>query len=151
MANLQKFTNWLLNKPTDDGYVEPAEAEYEQEVDDVPPVQQFNAYSNRRNNVTSIHTASMARIMIEKPQDFEGARKIVDHLKTRRPVVINIESKDVTEAQRLVDFISGAVYAVDGNIQKVARGIFVLAPNNVDISLEEEHEEENIWSKYNTK
>ena len=147
MASFEKVKNWLLNRQDEEPYTDPPEAEYEPEPEDIPA--QPSNYTGRRSNVTSIHAATTARIMIEKPQDFEGARKIVDHLKTRRPVVINIESKDVTEAQRLVDFISGAVYAVDGHIQKVARGIFVLAPNNVDISLDEQ--EEDTWSKYYTR
>lgn len=68
-----------------------------------------------------------------QPENFEDARGIADHLKTKKPVIINLESLDTDVARRVVDFLSGAVYGLDGNIQKVAAGIFLIAPYNVSI------------------
>ena len=66
-------------------------------------------------------------------QSFEDARDIADHLKSKKPIVINLENLETDVSRRVVDFLSGAVYGVDGNIQKVANGIFLIAPNNVGI------------------
>ena len=73
------------------------------------------------------------KVVIQRPNDFEQAQEIADHLKARKPVVINLEGLDKSVAKRIIDFLSGAVYALDGNIQKVAASIFFIAPNNVGI------------------
>ena len=56
-----------------------------------------------------------------------------DILKSRKPIVVNLESVEKNVARRIIDFLSGAVYALDGDIQKVSNGIFIIAPNNVNI------------------
>lgn len=87
----------------------------------------------RRNKVVNIHATTQLKVVVMQPESFEDARGIADHLKTKRPVIINLESLDSDVARRLVDFLSGAVYGLDGNIQKVASGIFLIAPYNVSI------------------
>lgn len=89
---------------------------------------------NKRGKVVNIHTSSYVKVVVYQPLSFDDTQSIVDNIKNRKPVVVNLESLDVDLAQRVLDFMSGAVYALDGTIQKVARGIFVLAPNNVDIT-----------------
>jgi cell division inhibitor SepF len=68
-----------------------------------------------------------------QPATFDDAREVCDHIKNKKPVVVNLEGLTKETAQRVVDFLSGSVYAVDGDIQKVSAGIFMIAPNNVDI------------------
>jgi len=89
---------------------------------------------NRRGKVVNIHTSSYVKVVVYQPLSYDDTQSIVDNIKNRKPVVVNLENLDIDLAQRVLDFLSGAVYALDGSIQKVARGIFVLAPNNVDIS-----------------
>lgn len=89
---------------------------------------------NRRGKVVNIHTSSYVKVVVYQPLSYDDTQNIVDNIKNRKPVVVNLENLDIDLAQRVLDFLSGAVYALDGSIQKVARGIFVLAPNNVDIS-----------------
>ncbi len=87
----------------------------------------------KRNKVVKIHTTAQLKLVVMQPESFEDAREIANHLKNKKPVVINLEAVERNAAQRIVDFLSGAVYALDGNIQKVANGIFLIAPYNVGI------------------
>lgn len=87
----------------------------------------------QQNKVVNIHSSSQLKVVIVQPENFEDARDICDHLKNKKPVIINLEEIDKESAQRIVDFLSGSVYALDGDIQKVSAGIFLIAPNNVDI------------------
>lgn len=90
---------------------------------------------NRRNaQVLSIHSQKQIRVVVFEPKAFEDSQNIADQLKNRRPVIVNLENADKILAKRVVDFISGATYALNGNMQKVGNGIFLFVPNNVDIS-----------------
>ncbi len=89
--------------------------------------------SGKRNKVVKIHTTAQLKLVVMQPECFEDARDIANHLKSKKPVVMNLESVDRDVARRIVDFLSGAVYALDGNIQKVSNGIFLIAPYNVGI------------------
>lgn len=87
----------------------------------------------KRGKVVKIHTTAQLKLVVMQPETFEDARDIANHLKSKKPVVMNLESVDREVARRIVDFLSGAVYALDGNIQKVSNGIFLIAPYNVGI------------------
>ena len=87
----------------------------------------------KRNKVVKIHTTAQLKLVVMQPENFEDARDIANHLKNKKPVVINLENVERNLSQRIVDFLSGAVYALDGNIQKVSNGIFLIAPYNVGI------------------
>ncbi|MBQ2696654.1 MAG: cell division protein SepF [Clostridia bacterium] len=89
--------------------------------------------AGKRGKVVNIHTSTQLKVVVIQLTSFEDARDIADHLKTKKPVVINLEKLDKEVSRRVVDFLSGAVYGVDGNIQKVANGIFLIAPYNVGI------------------
>ncbi len=91
---------------------------------------------SRKGNVLSIHsTASVApmKVVLSEPSDFDDVKDICDELKNMKPVIVNFENVDTALAQRMVDFISGSIYSLDGSIQKVSRGIIIIAPQNVDI------------------
>lgn len=87
----------------------------------------------RRNKVVSMPQPQQIRMKIAKPTNFDQADEVVTQLKEKNAVVLNLEyvSKDV--ARRIVDVVSGAVKALDGNIEKVSNSIFVIAPYNYDI------------------
>jgi cell division inhibitor SepF len=101
--------------------------------------------------VVNIHTGNQFKMVVAQPNTFEDAKDICDHLKNKKPVVINLEGIDKHDAQRIIDFLSGSIYALDGSIQKVSCDIFVIAPNNVDVSgdLNEEIRNKTVfpWAK----
>mgnify|MGYP002564052301 CR=1 FL=1 len=73
------------------------------------------------------------RLVITEPKSFNDCPKMVDSLRTRRPVIINVEHLERETARKIFDFLSGATYAINGKVQKVSDNIFVFAPENVDV------------------
>ena len=73
------------------------------------------------------------KMMIVDPETFDDSQSIADYLRDRKPVVINFESTAPDVSKRVVDFVSGATYALDGNIQKVGKDIFLCVPSNVTV------------------
>jgi len=87
----------------------------------------------KKNKVININTTAILDVVIVTPENFEESQDIADNIKAKRPCVMNLEMVDKGVARRIVDFLSGTVYAVDGNIQKVSNGIFLITPYNVNI------------------
>jgi len=98
-----------------------------------PDDDELTEIGGKKNKVVKIHTTAQLKLVVIQPETFEEARDIAIHLKSKKPVVMNLESVDRDVQRRIVDFLSGAVYALDGNIQKVSNGIFLIAPYNVGI------------------
>ncbi len=73
------------------------------------------------------------KMIVYHPVSYEDTQAIIDNLKNRKPVIVNMEELEVDSAQRILDFLSGAVYALNGTMCKISRGIFVVAPNNYDV------------------
>ena len=71
--------------------------------------------------------------MLVKPERFENAAEIADHLREKRTVVLNLESTNKDIARRLLDFLSGVAYANEGKIKKVANATYIITPFNVEI------------------
>ncbi len=86
----------------------------------------------RQNKVVNINATTQLSVILVKPDRFENASEIADHLRERRTVVLNLEQTSKDVARRLVDFISGVAYAQDGKIKKVANATFIITPYNVD-------------------
>ena len=75
----------------------------------------------RRNKVVNIHATTQLKVVLVKPERFENASEIADHLREKRTVVLNLESTNKDVARRLVDFLSGVAYAGDGQDQEGLR------------------------------
>ncbi|MCF6461276.1 cell division protein SepF [Clostridium sp. Cult3] len=108
--------------------------EYEEdelyELEELP----VNTKTKKMNNkVVNIHTAGNMKVVVHEPLNYEDAPKIVDDLKMRKTVVVNLEQLEANIKRQIFDFINGGLYSLDGNIQKVSKDIFVLAPNNVEL------------------
>ena len=88
---------------------------------------------DRRNKVVNIHATTQLKVVLVKPERFENASEIADHLKEKRTVVINLESTNKDVARRLIDFLSGIAYANEGKIKKVAMNTYIITPYHVDI------------------
>jgi cell division inhibitor SepF len=108
------------------------EMEEEELVDEV----EFLRPSTRKANVLNLHNSKQMRLVIAKPREFSEAQQIVEHIKNKKSVLVNLESTETVEAKRIIDFICGATFAVDGNMQKVSQQIFVFAPANVELNAE---------------
>ena len=88
---------------------------------------------DRRNKVVNIHATTQLKVVLVKPERFEIASEIADHLKEKRTVVMNLESTNRDVARRLIDFLSGVAYAGEGKIKKVAANTYIITPYSVDI------------------
>lgn len=87
----------------------------------------------RSNKVVNIHTTTQLQVVLVKPERFENASEIADHLREKRTVVLNLEQTDKTVARRLIDFLSGVTYANEGTIKKVSMATYIMTPYNVEI------------------
>ena len=97
------------------------------------PAYERSAEAERRNNkVVNIHTTTQLQVVLVKPDKFEAASEIADHLRDKRTVVLNLESTQKEIARRLLDFLSGVAYAHEGKIKKVAISTYIITPYNVD-------------------
>ena len=90
-------------------------------------------YDRRNNKVVNIHTTTQLQVVLVKPERFENASEIADHLREKRTVVLNLEQTDKNIARRLIDFLSGVAYSNEGTIKKVALSTYIITPYNVEI------------------
>lgn len=82
----------------------------------------------------SMNGSGPFKMLVIEPNNFDECTKLVDNLKSRKPVIINLERVETDLARKMFDFMSGATYALNGNVQKVTSNIFIFAPANVDIA-----------------
>ena len=95
----------------------------------------YGGFEERRdsNKVVNIHATAQLQVVLVKPERFEAAAEVADHLRERRTVVLNLEQTNKDIARRLIDFLSGVAYAQDGKIKKVAVNTYIITPYNVDL------------------
>lgn len=101
-------------------------------VDDRPRMSGGSGADSRRK-IVNIHATTQLKVVLVKPERFEAASEIADHLKEKRTVVVNLESTHKDIARRLIDFLSGVAYAGEGKIKKVAANTYIITPYSVDI------------------
>ena len=87
----------------------------------------------RSSKVVNIHATTQLKVVLVKPERFENASEIADHLREKRTVVLNLESTNKDIARRLIDFLSGVAYAGDGKIKKVSANTYIITPYSVDL------------------
>jgi cell division inhibitor SepF len=113
-----------------------------EEYDDFDePSRKSGAFDDRKsfrsedhhNKVVNIHATTQLKVVLVKPERFENASEIADHLKDKRTVVLNLETTNKDVARRLIDFLSGVAYAGEGKIKKVAANTYIITPYHVDI------------------
>lgn len=129
----------------DDEYEYVEEDETYQQIDPAPGQEKKNVVS-----LTSMQQAT-TKVVLAEPRSYNEAQEIADNIVNRRAVVINLQRVDHQQAKRIVDFLSGTVYAVNGNIQKLGSETFLCTPDNVDVSgtisdtFDDEHELNKGW------
>ncbi len=101
---------------------------------------QENPIRQRKNNLKVLSHPSSAshELMVIEPRSFEEALEVVNSLRNRKSMILNLHLLDPDQSQRVVDFVSGATHAIDGHQQKVGDGVFVFTPTSVNISVETE-------------
>ena len=83
--------------------------------------------------VVNINATTQLQVVLVKPDRFDQVSEIADHLRDKQAVVLNLESTNRDVARRLVDFLSGCAYALDGKIKKVAISTYLITPYNVGV------------------
>ena len=133
---IKKVVNFFLGDTEDvEEYDQmDGEVEYDNAYEEVEEEENrtFNPFKSR-SKVVAMPQPAKIQMEIKKPTNFEQAEEIIQLLKQKNAIVLNLEyvSKDV--ARRIIDLVSGAVQALDGDLQKVSNSIFVVAPYNYDI------------------
>ncbi len=126
MGFMDMFKEWAKVEDDDD-FDEFVPSETPKRGRDVVPS------SRRDDRVVNIHTTTQLQVVLVKPERYENATEIADHLKEKRTVVLNLESTNKDAARRILDFLSGVAYTNDGQIKRVANNTYIITPYNVDL------------------
>lgn len=112
------------------------EEEYIKEEEAAPAkVNKTTTHQNKQQNVVSLQSIQKSsKLVLLEPRAYADAQEIADHLNNRRGVVVNLQRISPDQARRIVDFLSGTVYAISGDIQRIGSNIFLCTPENVDVS-----------------
>lgn len=116
------------------------EYNYDREDEEVEEVEEKGLFG-RKTKIVSMPQTQAVKMVITQPTSFEQSEEICNYLKERKSIIVNLEYVNKDVARRIVDFLSGAVHALDGYIQKVSNSIFLVAPANYDISSDLAREE----------
>ncbi len=90
-----------------------------------------DSYYDSENIKESVKNGN--QMILLEPRSFSEAQAIADHLKNRNSVVVNLKRVTSTQAKRIIDFLSGCIYAIGGNMQKIGVGIYLCTPKNVSV------------------
>lgn len=115
--------------------------DYEYEDEEEEQDQEPRTIFGRKQKVVNMPQVQQVKMVISQPTTFEQSEEICNYLKDRKSVIVNLEYVNKDVARRIVDFISGAVHALDGHIQKISNSIFLIAPINYEIANEMAREE----------
>lgn len=100
-----------------------------------PQTQPASAGNNSNQNIVSLQSVQKSsKVVLLEPRAYAEAQDVADHLKNRRAVVVNLQRIQHDQGKRIIDFLSGTVYAISGDIQKIGTDIFLCTPDNVDVS-----------------
>ena len=140
MASIKSFLDWVKGEDMEDDFDDFTPVQREEPIEEDAQQSTSSSYSapssagsSRKGNVVNINATAQLAVVLVKPDRFENAAEIADHLKEKRTVVLNLEQTNKDIARRLVDFLSGVAYANEGKIKKVANSTYIITPYNVDI------------------
>ena len=142
---MNRFLNFLGfgNDDEDEEYdeIEYNKRNYTNEKNNFLEEEKVEPFVRRKPKVVPLPNTSQVRVVILQPNSFEQSQEICEHLKEKKSIIVNLEFVDKDVARRIIDFVSGAVYGLDGNISKVSNSIFLIAPYNYEITNEVAREE----------
>ncbi len=135
MGFIEKIVT-AINRPPEDELEDDVAVEEEEELvtrkPETPRVV-GDEEPRKGNKVMNIHATAQLQVVLVKPERFDDASTVADHLNSKRTVVLNLESANKDVARRILDFLSGVAYANDGQIKKVANCTFIITPYNVGV------------------
>ncbi|MBJ9988214.1 MULTISPECIES: cell division protein SepF [Paenibacillus] len=143
MSVMNKFMSFLGLQEQEE-VVEREQLPVEEEEVETPSIE--SRRNTRTNNVVSIHSQKNVKVILHEPHSYDEAQAIADHLRAHRTVVVNLQRVRSDQALRIIDFLSGTVYALNGGISKIGHNIFLCTPDTVEIQgaiselLSEEHD-----------
>ena len=145
MSIKSKFKTFFF---LDDDYAEMEEDQYEEE--EYEPEQKQK--TTQKQNVVSLQSIQQSsKVVLIEPRVYAEAQDIADELRNRKAVVVNLQRIEHDQARRIVDFLSGTVYAIGGDIQKIGMDIFLCTPDNIEVTgsiselLAEKEFEQSRW------
>lgn len=137
---LTKFKNWVSGDPfEEDVYAVEEDFDYRATRHE-PELELLDDSKKARKNLRVVDhpTSHKTQVVVIEPRAFEEALEIIEHLRAKKSVILNLHLLDTAQSQRVVDFLSGATHAIDGNQQRIGDGVFIFTPNNVSIRSEAE-------------
>ncbi|MGM0873579.1 MAG: cell division protein SepF [Bacillota bacterium] len=133
MSIKNRFKSFFALEDEEYEYVE--NEEQNNEYEDHQHVSQKQQSPAHKQNVVSLQSIQKSsKVILCEPRVYADSQEIADQLKNRRAVVVNLQSIQRDQAKRIVDFLSGTVYAIGGDIQRIGMNIFLCTPDNVDVS-----------------
>ncbi len=124
MGMVDKFWTWLGVQ----------NEEVREEIYELPDNSNSKDSKKTLANVVSIHTNKTMKVVVAEPEKFDEVQVLADHLRNRKQLIINFENTPKEISQRIIDFISGTTYALEGDSQQIGPHIFIFTPNNVEIA-----------------
>lgn len=144
---VNKFWNFFGVEQEEEDEDELENLDYEQEDEEEEDEDERRIFGRNKSKVVNMPQTNQVKMVISQPTTFDQSEEICQYLKERKACIVNLEYVNKDVARRIVDFISGGVYALNGHIQKVSNSIFLVAPANYDIANEMGREE--VKSKLN--
>ena len=134
MSIFKDIVKWTKGEDDEDDFEEfTPRTRRNQPAQEIEPVAASVPDHRKSDKVVNIHATTQLSVVLVKPERFENAAEIADHLRDRRTVVLNLEDTNKDIARRLIDFLSGVTYSLEGKIKKVANNTFIITPYTVDI------------------
>ena len=146
MGSVNDFKRWVSGEVDDDDFdlddetmesTEPEEPSYYSRPESAASAPVEAAHTQvqpRRNNrVVNISATTRLAVVLVKADQFNNVADIADHLKNKMTVVLNLESTDKEVSKRMLDFLSGVTYAIEGKIKRVASNTYLITPLDVEI------------------
>jgi len=140
---MNRLKNWVTGDDFDED-IYSIDTEFEPEATMYqPPSHQEDVTMERATRrqrslkVVEAPHAQSSQVMVIEPKAFEDSLDIVEHLRAKKSVILNLHLLDTAQSQRVVDFLSGATHAIDGNQQRIGDGVFIFTPNTVSIATEQ--------------
>lgn len=140
---LNRIKNWVSGDPFDED-VYAMEEDFDFRNTRAHHTDEFEAMEEPKKTKKPLRVvdhpntnANKAQVVVIEPRAFEESLEIIEHLRARKSVILNLHLLDTAQSQRVVDFLSGATHAIDGNQQRIGDGVFIFTPNNVSIRTSE--------------